>query len=228
MSDLKLEFATRLNQSMSEKGFQERGRAALLSKKFDVSPKAASKWLNGETIPKYETLIEMATWLGKRYEWLSSGQESDIISRTSNDLDLSSIALITYAPLISWDEASSWNDMESIKNIKEKELIPLVPGASNNSFYLEVMGMSNAPHFEEGERICIDPSYKLSDIQTGEMVVVECDGKTQFKALIAEPDGYFLRSLNPAWADKITDFCENCRLIGKYVGSFKPSRKYFF
>lgn len=227
MTDHKQEFATRLNEAMAEKGLPERGRAKLLADKFSVSPKAAGKWVKGEAIPEMEKLIDISRFLDRTIQWLLTGNEGDTESRIDNNIDTSPIASVTYAPVLSWVQAGNWTDMQDI-NLEECEKLPLVPGAGKRSFYLEVKGLSNAPDFEEGEKICIDPDWCLEDIQTGEMVVVSCEGKATFKALISEPDGYYLKPLNPNWEPKIIPIGENCVLVGKYVGSFRPARRYFF
>lgn len=226
MSDHRIEFAKRLNQSMEDLNIPERGRAALLAQKFGVTPKAAGKWVNGETFPEFGKLIDIAEWLNKDVEWLMTGNERDTKSRLDNSVDINSIASVGYAPLLSWVQAGNWTDMDSV-NIEECEMLPLVPGAGKRSFYLQVRGMSNAPFFEDGEKICIDPDWELDHIQTGEMVVVRCGSEATFKALIVESDGYYLKPLNPNWKEQVIPLRDDCVLVGKYVGSFKPARKYF-
>ena len=98
------------------------------------------------------------------------------------------------------------------------------PSAYSSSFSLKFQ--ISTSYFEEGEKICIDPDYQLEDIQTGEMVVVKCNNTATFKALISEPDGYYLKPLNPSWAEQVIPLNEDCILVGKYVGSFKPARKF--
>ena len=226
MTDHKQQFAARLNEAMAEKGLPERGRAKLLADKFSVSPKAAGKWIKGEAFPEMEKLIDISRFVEKEVEWLLTGNKGDTESRFEGDIDTSLIASVTYAPVLSWVQAGNWTDMQDI-NLQECEMLPLVPGAGKRSFYLEVRGLSNFPYFEEGEKICIDPDWQLEDIQTGEMVVVKCEGKATFKALISEPNSYHLKALNPNWESKIIPLNENCVLVGKYVGSFRPAKRYF-
>ena len=185
-----------------------------------------SGWINGTNDPSAKYIDLLATALKTNSTWLLTGKDNDKISRCDNSVDLSSVALVAYAPVISWVQAGSWTNMESINNIKECEMLPLVPGAGKRSFYLIVKGLSNAPHFEEGERICIDPDWCLEDIQTGEMIVVKCDEEATFKALIVESNGYYLKPLNPNWSEQVIPLKENCILVGKYVGSFRPAKKF--
>lgn len=185
-----------------------------------------SGWFSGANAPSAKYLESLAAALKTSTTWLLSGKDDDINSHTEPSIDISPIATVGYAPVISWVQAGNWTDMESISNLSECEKLPLVPGAGKRSFYLSVRGLSNAPHFEEGEKICIDPDWCLEDIQTGEMVVVSCDGEATFKALIVESNGYYLKPLNPNWSEQIIPLKENCTLIGKYVGSFRPAKKF--
>lgn len=227
MTDYRMEFAERLNKSLDDIGMPERGRATELAKRFGVTPKGAGKWIKGEAIPETEKVAELSKWLNKSIQWLLTGEGSDIIGRIESSVDTNSVETVGYAPLLSWVQAGSWTDMESV-NIQECEMLPLVPGAGKRSFYLEVRGLSNAPYFEEGEKICIDPDWTLADIHTGEMVVVRCGTEATFKALIAETDGYYLKPLNPNWSEQVIQLKDDCVLVGKYVGTFKPARRYFF
>lgn len=184
-----------------------------------------SGWINGSNSPSAKYIDSLAKVLHTNSTWLLSGN-GDTSSRFDNSVDISSIASVSYAPVISWVQAGSWTDMEAVSNLEECEMLPLVPGAGKRSFYLKVRGLSNAPHFEEGEHICIDPDWCLEDIQTGEMVVVKCDGEATFKALIVETNGYYLKPLNPNWNEQVIPLKENCLLVGKYVGSFRPAKKF--
>ncbi|WP_180110126.1 MULTISPECIES: LexA family protein [unclassified Acinetobacter] len=185
-----------------------------------------SGWINGPNSPSAKYLDSLATALRTTSTWILTGKDDDKSGRLDGNVSLSPIASVGYAPLISWVQAGSWTDMDSINNIEDCEMLPLVPGAGKRSFYLEVRGLSNAPHFEEGEKICIDPDWELGNIQTGEMVVVKCDGEATFKALIVETNGYYLKPLNPNWSEQVIPLKENCVLVGKYVGSFRPAKKF--
>ena len=74
---IKEEFAIRLQQAMDSKNYPLRGRARILSKEFDISDKAASKWLNGEAIPETSKIPILARFLDTTSEWLLSGEMQD-------------------------------------------------------------------------------------------------------------------------------------------------------
>lgn len=66
-------FAERLNLAMELAGYPVRGRARVLSKKFDVSDKGAGKWIKGEAIPETAKIPLIAAFLNVNSEWLLSG-----------------------------------------------------------------------------------------------------------------------------------------------------------
>lgn len=213
--------ADRIDKRMKELKIKQ---VDLINKKV-ASKGTISLWLSGGAVPSGERLVKLSNELKVDAAWILTGQGS-INDRLDNNVDLNPLATVIYAPVISWVQAGDFTDMESISNLAECEKLPLVPGAGRRSFYLEVKGLSNAPYFEEGEKICIDPDYQLEDIQTGEMVVVKCNDTATFKALISESNGYFLKPLNPNWSEQVIPLNEDCMLVGKYVGSFKPAKKF--
>lgn len=213
--------ADRINQKMKELGLSQ----ADVMRGTGAGRATVSGWINGSNAPSAKYLESLAKTLKTTSSWILNGKE-DSDRKLDNSVSLDLVATVTYAPVISWVQAGDFTDMESISNLAECEKLPLVPGAGKRSFYLEVKGLSNAPYFEEGEKICIDPDYQLCDIHTGEMIVVKCNDTATFKALISESNGYYLKPLNPNWSEQVIPLNEDCVLVGKYVGSFKPSRKF--
>lgn len=211
----------RINQKMKELGLSQ----ADVMRGTGAGRATVSGWINGSNAPSAKYLESLAKTLKTTSSWILDGKE-DSGRKLDNSVSLDLVATVTYAPVISWVQAGDFTDMESISNLAECEKLPLVPGAGKRSFYLEVKGLSNAPYFEEGEKICIDPDYQLCDIHTGEMIVVKCNDTATFKALISESNGYYLKPLNPNWSEQVIPLNEDCVLVGKYVGSFKPSRKF--
>ncbi|WP_151791990.1 LexA family protein [Acinetobacter soli] len=211
----------RINQKMKELGLSQ----ADVMRATGAGRATVSGWINGSNSPSAKYMESLAKVLRTSSSWILNGQENKI-DLLDNSVDLNPLYTVGYAPVLSWVQAGDFTDMESISNLAECEMLPLVPGAGRRSFYLEVKGLSNAPYFEEGEKICIDPDWCLEDIQTGEMVVVKCNDTATFKALISESNGYYLKPLNPNWSEQVIPLNEDCVLVGKYVGSFKPSRKF--
>lgn len=72
----KSQFSQRLNFALDEIGFSKKnkGRQRELADLFNVSQIGARKWLEGESIPRYERVIEIADRFGLRVEWLLYGE----------------------------------------------------------------------------------------------------------------------------------------------------------
>ncbi|MDG3557041.1 S24 family peptidase [Acinetobacter bereziniae] len=226
MADHKELFSERLNKVMEEKGYPVRGRAVELAKIFQVTPKAAGKWLNAESFPETQKIIEISEYFNISVSWLLTGKSDDIVWRESVNVGESSLASPGYAPVLSWVQAGVWTGMDDVVLTGEEEKFPLLPNASKKSFYLQVKGESNAPDFEDGEWICIDPCFCIEDIQNGEMIVVRWNDMATFKSLIVEPNGYYLKPLNPDWSPQIIPLPEDAVFVGKYAGSYKPPKRY--
>ena len=144
--------ADRISKRMKELKIKQ---VDLINKKV-ASKGTISLWLSGSSVPSGERLVKLSNELQVDAAWILTGQ-GGMNDRLDNSVDLNPIATVIYAPVLSWVQAGDFTDMESISNLAECEMLPLVPGAGRRSFYLDVKGLSNAPYFEEGEKICIDP-----------------------------------------------------------------------
>ena len=213
--------ADRIRRRMDDLGIKQ---IDLINKKV-ASKGSISLWLSGGAVPSKERLVNLAKELLVTEAWLLTG-EGDINSRFDNNIDIKSIASVTYAPVISWVQAGVWTSMENIELTGNEEMLPLVPGAGKRSFYLIVKGISNAPFYVDGERICIDPDYCIDDIQTGDMIVVKNGNEATFKALLRSENRLFLKALNKDWQPNIMPVEDGCVFVGKYVGSFKPATRH--
>lgn len=73
IEQIRAAFASRLKKSLAGKGIDQWGAGARLAEMASVTPKAASKWLNGESIPGPAKMQAIAANLGVRIEWLQHG-----------------------------------------------------------------------------------------------------------------------------------------------------------
>jgi transcriptional regulator with XRE-family HTH domain len=99
--DLRQAFSVRLKKALSLANIPERGAGARLAKISGKTAKAASKWLNAETMPGRSSMADIAKALGVRAEWLQYGVEpisgSDITpneSQVSQGFNLSALGRI--------------------------------------------------------------------------------------------------------------------------------------
>jgi phage repressor protein C with HTH and peptisase S24 domain len=67
-------FSDRLREALKHARKSGRGEGAWLSKTAGVTPKAASKWLNGEARPSHEKVVKVANALRVREDWLLYGR----------------------------------------------------------------------------------------------------------------------------------------------------------
>ena len=80
IEEIRAAFASRLKKSLAAKGIDQWGAGARLAEIAKVTPKAASKWLNGEAIPGPAKMQAIASFLGVRIEWLqhASGEGPEL------------------------------------------------------------------------------------------------------------------------------------------------------
>ncbi|WP_165311012.1 LexA family transcriptional regulator [Vibrio ziniensis] len=71
-------FSLRLAQACNQAGIEEHGRGVILARKLDVTPKAVSKWLNAESMPRQNKMAELADYLGVSLYWLQYGREEQV------------------------------------------------------------------------------------------------------------------------------------------------------
>lgn len=74
IEDLRAAFVARLKKALAEKEIPEWGAGARLAKMAGVTPKATSKWMNGESMPGGAKMLAVANALGVRVEWLEYGR----------------------------------------------------------------------------------------------------------------------------------------------------------
>ncbi|EKO3727506.1 helix-turn-helix transcriptional regulator [Vibrio metschnikovii] len=75
IDNVRLEFSRRLAQACSNAGIEEHGRGVILARKLGITPKAVSKWLNAESMPRPDKMTELAHALGVSLSWLQLGEE---------------------------------------------------------------------------------------------------------------------------------------------------------
>lgn len=75
------EFSQRLALACDKAGLQSHGRQADIAKRMKLTPKAVSKWFNGESIPRRGTLHELAALIGTSSSYLLGDNPSDGIEQ---------------------------------------------------------------------------------------------------------------------------------------------------
>ncbi|EKO3556525.1 helix-turn-helix transcriptional regulator [Vibrio metschnikovii] len=77
IDNVRSNFSLRLAQACSNAGIEEHGRGVILARKLGVTPKAVSKWLNAESMPRPDKMTEIARILGVSLSWLQLGEDKN-------------------------------------------------------------------------------------------------------------------------------------------------------
>lgn len=191
-----------------------------LGKIAGVSDTAVVLWEKEVNVPKLENLQYIAPALGTTIDYIMYGK----IDHSVEVEDYRPVSRMI--PVLSDVQAGNWSNVQSVSKMDIEQWLPAPPNAGKNSYYMVVRGVSNFPHFRDGDFICIDPDIDIEYVQTGEMIVAQCDGDATFKALVKDYNKMYLQALNPNFQPNILELKENCVYKGKYVGKFEPSKKF--
>jgi len=157
------------------------------------------------------SILELANALGVTAEELKRGIVGEIESPNAVTIKPS------MAPVLSWVQAGTFTNVQSIDMSQIEEWLPL-PDECTNCFYLKVQGISNSPDFLEGDYILVDPDVYYGDMQSGDMIVVRKFDDATFKKLVIETDGSrYLQALNPEFKPNIIPLDENCNFVGQVI-----------
>jgi phage repressor protein C with HTH and peptisase S24 domain len=77
IEEIRAAFVARLKKALSAHGIDQWGAGARLAEIAKVTPKASSKWLNGESMPGPAKMAAIANGLGVKIEWLQHGAGDD-------------------------------------------------------------------------------------------------------------------------------------------------------
>lgn len=77
IEEIRAAFVARLKKALSAHGIDQWGAGARLAEIAKVTPKASSKWLNGEAMPGPAKMTAIANGLGVKIEWLQHGAGED-------------------------------------------------------------------------------------------------------------------------------------------------------
>ena len=197
---------------------------AKLARMIGVSRPTIGNWIEGKSAPTGENLTNLANALKVDPNWLMSGKESQV--RLDNNVDISQKIPFDGRPIpvISWVAAGSFGPIATVlKDAEVDEYLPPIKECGKNGYGLVVTGISMSPKFEPEDRIYVNPDFQVSDLKTGDLVIVSCTGDNEatFKQLIIEGTTKHLKPLNPKWDEQIIKLTEDCRLVGKVVGLYR-------
>ncbi|MDC5529348.1 helix-turn-helix domain-containing protein [Acinetobacter baumannii] len=186
-----------------------------------VSKTSVIYWEKDENLPKHDSLMALAQILGVTSNYLLYGKEDDSLDRNVTAPFPIAGRLV---PVISWVQAGTWTAADSVPlDTQFKEWLPPNPKCGRNGYGLIVVGESMSPDFRPGDKIYVNPDFQITDLKTGDLVIVACIDETEatFKKLIVESNGMYLEPLNPKWHERIIELREGCKLVGKVVGLYR-------
>ncbi|APU48400.1 LexA family protein [Acinetobacter junii] len=191
-----------------------------LAKILGISDAAIVHWEKDVNIPKLEHLNILAPTLNTTIDYIMYGKSD------TSDKVVDFRPITRMLPVLTYVQCGLMTNVRSISPHEIEKWLPAPPETGKNSFYLIAQGISNAPEFNDGDFICIDPDVPLEYVQTGEMIVVIQDDEATFKALVREHKTIYLKALNPNFQPNIIPLKENSIYRGKYTGKFTPSKKF--
>jgi len=219
----KEEFSRRLKFAAREAGYDSRGLGSFLAKITGTTPKAASKWLGGESIPRPDKLSVIARKLRVSQQWLQYGETAPHgLREDPNSYDFGNVqdsgedVSSRQAPVISWVQAGEWDEAIDLHLPGFGEDFEPVPAtAGPNVFWLRVVGDSMTAQsglsVPEGHLILVDPDMQADN---GSLVVAKLDETQEvtFKQLVIDAGQKYLKPLNRDY--KTISINGNCRIVG--------------
>ncbi|AXY56611.1 helix-turn-helix domain-containing protein [Acinetobacter chinensis] len=192
---------------------------AQLAKIAGVSSPAVTEWEKDSYLPKAASLEAMANEFDVSTEYILTGK-GDSPGTSSNVAPVTKRLL----PVLSWVQAGSMTSVEEINPVEVAEwLPPLSSDDPEDCFYLKVMGVSNYPTYIEGDYILINPNFSVSDLLSGDLIVVRNNADATFKKLVIESDDRrYLQALNPNFQPNIIEFEDGMELVGLVIDAFRP------
>lgn len=158
------------------------------------------------------SILELANALGVTAEELKKG--------VFDEVSLTNVVPVVprMAPVLSWVQAGTMTNVESVDMSQVEEWLPLPDGDCEKCFYLKVQGLSNYPEFHEGDYILVDPTLPFGDMNSGDIIVVRKFDDATFKRLVIEPDGTkYLQAINPEFKPNIIPLDQDCEFVGEVV-----------
>ena len=169
----KEEFSKRLNLILdaADVPIKGKGRQMCIGKQFDVTDKAAWKWLNGEAIPKMTNLIlivEKYKKTGVSVEWLLSGSQEILPHCFVDDYQGNdSKAIVKFNSnylillLVNWSELSKFLEDKHNKSGGYKTM-PTNENVSNNAFMVMMNDDEFFPYLAKSQIAIIEPEEELN------------------------------------------------------------------
>lgn len=200
---------------MDLRAWPARGRGAKLAAVTGRTPKAASKWMNAESMPGAGQMAAIATELRVNQAWLEYGEGPCDRGVGVAESPGSYAATSARVPLVEWDKVTE----EVVPDNIIGWVISPVPH-SPGSRAVSVPGTSMAPRFRAPEVLIVDPSVTA----TPGRYVIARNQKTHelvLRQLLTDGGRHYLQAENPAWPEKIVPLGDEWRTCATVIGKFE-------
>lgn len=211
IEEIRRSFVARLKEALAAEGIPEWGAGVRLAKMAKVTPKACSKWLNGESMPGGAKMLALAAALSVRVEWLEYGRgamreghpDQILDSRTPpRSFDLQDES--EYTGVLQLTARGSTGDGDDNPHVEIRGIMAFksawlrANGLSQK--HLDVIyanGNSMDPTINDGDVLLVDES-KIEP-KDGQIFAMQSESKgTIVKRLVkSDFDGWIIRSDNP-------------------------------
>ena len=191
---LREEFSQRLAQACKDAGLDEHGRGMAIARALSVTSKAVSKWLNAESVPRQDKLLELAKFLKADVMWLQHGSAISGTTNTPNpdELEYAGKPRQGAVPVIG-EAILGVDGMIDMVEVRAGWL--QIYSADKDAYGLKVKGDSMHPRIQSGEFVVIEPN---THVHSGDEVFVRTlEGHNMIKVMTKTRDGsYQFSSIN--------------------------------
>lgn len=228
---LRIEFSARLKRALAHSKVPAWGAGARVAKEAGVTPKAASKWLNGEAVPTAAKLGALCNWLKVRREWLQYGDGEMCPAERAERGARYSLAAPSLepgpeitrpfraVPIVGTAQMGTegyWQALDAADGEVD------VPSSDPNAYALRLKGDSMAPAIKSGWIAVIEPGHRLVPLEY--VMIRLVDGESMLKELLqATDEEVVVQSVNEGYGRRTipTDQIEQIH----YVGAIVPPSK---
>ena len=161
------EFARRLKSAALNAGLEERGLGTTLASITQTTPKAASKWLAGESIPRPEKLAIIAAKLKVSQQWLQYGEGESFTEGAVYQLQngIRGVPVVGKAEL---GPEGFWEEQQY--PVGHGDGFINWPTNDPNAYAVEAHGDSMAPRIKHREFIIVEPN---AEVMPGDEVLIK-------------------------------------------------------
>lgn len=223
------DFSKRLALACDKAGLQIHGRQADIAKKLKLTPKAVSKWFNGEAIPRRGKLHELATLIGTSASYLNGdtaedGVEEDHMRKTTDIFRVEVLDLAVSAGPGNYMISDYVEILYAIEFTNDHARTLFGNRIPQDVKVMTVSGDSMAPTLSSGDRLFVDVSVR--HFQTDGVYSFVYGRTFHVKRLQMQGSRLAVLSDNPSYEKWYIDECDQYQLYVMGKALIHESVKY--